>query len=258
MSYALKRKLPTIYKLLKKFEIYIPASTLLWDKKKYKVNLKIISMLSVWKSWPRLKREADIVFNMYEGGDLIDIGAYHGVYSFLLGPKAKLEDNFILCEPDPDAEKTLFENLSILKRLFKKVKFQFISEPIGDGKNVFKNPTDYGHPVYSAERNSINTLEKKEIILQSEKIDDLVKRLNLKPTFVKIDVEGAEYSILKGMPDTLKDFKPLVMLEKHPTLLPNNISINEINNFLKDKGYEVESEIFQDDIAITQVWKNYN
>ena len=48
------------------------------------------------------------------------------------------------------------------------------------------------------------------------------------------------------------------MLEKHPTLLPNNISINDINNFLKDKSYKVESEIFQDDIAITQVWKNYN
>ena len=258
MSYALKRKFPIIYKFLKKFEIYVPASTLLWDKKKYKVNLKIISMLSIWRSWPRLKREADVVFKMYEGGDLIDVGAYHGVYSFLLGPKAKLEDNFILCEPDPDAEKALFKNLSILKKIFKKVKFQFISEPIGDGKTVSKNSTDYGHPVYSAEKSDINAIEKKEVILQSEKIDNLVKRLNLKPTFVKIDVEGAEYAILQGMTDTLKDFRPLVMLEKHPTLLPKNISINDINNFLKGRGYQVESEIFQDDIAITQVWKNYN
>ena len=258
MSYALKRKFPIIYKFLKKFEIYVPASTILWDKKKYKVNLKIISMLSIWRSWPRLKKEADVVFDMYEGGDLIDIGAYHGVYSFLLGPKAKFEDTFILCEPDPDAEKTLFENLSILKKIFKKIRFQFISEPIGDGKPVSKNPTDYGHPVYSAEKKNINTIGKKEIILQSIKIDNLVRKLNLKPTFVKIDVEGAEYAILQGMSDTLEDFKPLVMLEKHPTLLSKNISVDDINNFLKNKGYRVESEIFQDDIAITQIWKNYN
>ena len=60
------------------------------------------------------------------------------------------------------------------------------------------------------------------------------------------------------MTDTLKDFRPLVMLEKHPTLLPKNISINDINNFLKNKDYEVESVIFRDDIAITEVWKNHN
>jgi len=258
VSYALKRKFPLIYKFLKKFESYVPVSTLLWDKKKYKVNLKIVSMLSLWRSWPRLKKEAEVVFNMYGGGDFIDVGASQGVYSFLLGPKAKIEDTFILCEPDPSAKKILFENLAILKKIFKDINFQFISEPIGDGKVGFKNPTIYGHPVYSAEKSGTNTLKNKETILQSEKLDNIVKKLNLKPTLVKIDVEGAEFAVLQGMSDTLKDYKPLVMLEKHPTLLPKNISIDDINNFLKNKDYEVESVIFRDDIAIAEVWKNHN
>ena len=258
MSFALKRKFPNIYNFFKKFESYVPVSIFLWDKKKYKVNLKIVSMLSIWRSWPRLKAEADIVFNMYNGGDFIDIGSYHGVYAFLLGPKAKKQDTFILCEPDPSAKKDLNENLDILKRIFKNIKFQFISEPISNGNAVTKNPTIYGHPVYSYEKNNIDLAGNKKKFLESTKVDNLVKKFKLKPTFIKIDVEGAEYAILQGMSDILKNCKPLIMLEKHPTLIPKNISINDINNFLEKRGYKVESVIFQDDIAITEVWKSYS
>ena len=105
MSLALKRTLPLLYKFLKKYEKYVPASTVLWDQKKYILNLKIISMLSIWKSWPRLKKEADIVFNLYDGGDFLDIGASRGVYSFLLAPKANINDVFVHCEPDPNIKK---------------------------------------------------------------------------------------------------------------------------------------------------------
>ena len=45
MSFALKRKFPHVYNILKKFEKYVPAVTKLWDKKNYLVNLKIVSML---------------------------------------------------------------------------------------------------------------------------------------------------------------------------------------------------------------------
>ena len=88
MSFALKRTFPKIYNFLKKYEKYIPFPIYLWDQKKYILNLKIISMLSIWKSWPRLKEESNIVFDLYNGGDFIDIGAAQGFYSFLLAPKA--------------------------------------------------------------------------------------------------------------------------------------------------------------------------
>ena len=89
MSLALKRVLPSLYTFLKKYEKHIPASTLLWDKKKYYFNLKIVSQLNIWKSWPRLKREANLVFDIYDGGDFIDIGAANGDYSFFLLQKQK-------------------------------------------------------------------------------------------------------------------------------------------------------------------------
>ena len=47
---------------------------------------------SVWRLW-RLWREFGVseieaVYNEYNGGDFIDVGAFHGFYSLLLGPKA--------------------------------------------------------------------------------------------------------------------------------------------------------------------------
>ncbi len=258
MSFALKRKFPTIYNFLKKFEKYIPASTFLWDNRKYRVNLQIVSMLSYWREWPRLKAEVKTVFDLYDGGDFIDVGAYHGVYSFFLAPKAKIQDTFLSCEPDSEATQDLVDNLNVLKKIFRDINFKFNFEPIGDGKHVIKNSTIYGHPVFSSKKNVNNNLEDNTKILKSTALDELVKKNKISPTFIKIDVEGAEYNILEGMTNILATYKPLIMIEKHPTLIPKHISISHIDNFLIKKGYKLQTEIYKDDVAITEIWKNYN
>ena len=48
------------------------------------------------------------------------------------------------------------------------------------------------------------------------------------------------------------------MLEKHPTLLPKNVNIGSINSLLHRNGYEMDKEIYKDDVAITEIWKNSN
>ena len=64
--------------------------------------------------------------------------------------------------------------------------------------------------------------------------------------------------MLLGMSYVLEHYKPMIMIEKHPTLIPKNIEISQIDNFLIKKGYKLETEIFKDDIAITEIWKNNN
>ena len=48
------------------------------------------------------------------------------------------------------------------------------------------------------------------------------------------------------------------MLEKHPTLLPKNITIEKIDSFLNELNYKKEKLIFKDDIAINELWKKSN
>jgi FkbM family methyltransferase len=251
MSLALKRTVPFLYTFLKRYEKYIPASALLWDKKKYILNLQIISMLNYWRHYPRLKKEAEIIYSLYKGGDFIDVGAHNGVYSFLLAPKANIDDTFVQCEPDPDAKKNLLDNLKVLNKLFSHIKLKFVFDPISNGKSVAKYPTDYGHPVYFSKIKN-NGSEKN---IDSVQIDDLVKKLDLNPKFIKVDVEGAEYEVLQGAINTLKNYKALIMLEKHPTLIPKNITFDMIDNLLNGAGYEKECLVFKDDIAINEIWK---
>ena len=66
-------------------------------------------------------------------------------------------------------------------------------------------------------------------------IDAVAERLRLQPDVLKIDVEGAELSVLKGALDTLRKSRPIILIEIHSEeLLAACIA------FLGPLGYEFE------------------
>tara|TARA_A100001011_G_C14044279_1_gene729118 strand:+ start:622 stop:792 length:171 start_codon:yes stop_codon:yes gene_type:complete len=56
------------------------------------------------------------------------------------------------------------------------------------------------------------------------------------------------------MKETLKNFKPKIMLEKHPTMLAKNISIDDINEILKKNNYK-PNLINKSKLAIREIWE---
>ena len=64
--------------------------------------------------------------------------------------------------------------------------------------------------------------------IQSVTVDDLTSNIKIPLSLIKIDVEGAELDVLQGMKETLKIYKPKIMLEKHPTLIPKNINLKNV------------------------------
>jgi len=249
MSLAIKRIFPKLYQKIKLISNKLPANVEFWDKKNYKVTNKINEMFKPWKTMESLIKESNVAFENYNGGDFIDVGAYIGFYSFLLAPKSNLSDNFISCEPDKNVQNDLLENLKILSGVFKELKIDFVNSPINKGNDVTMANTPYGHPSFqeSSEKNN----DKKSI--KSKTLDSIVNSFSLNPKFIKIDVEGAELDVLQGMKETLKRYKPKIMLEKHPTLIPRNISIKNIDNYLYEYSYQSKL-IYSDDIAIREMW----
>jgi hypothetical protein len=56
------------------------------------------------------------------------------------------------------------------------------------------------------------------------------------------------------MKETLKNFKPKIMLEKHPTMIPKNISLEVINKLLEDNNYK-GTLINKNSITIREIWE---
>ena len=56
---------------------------------------------------------------------------------------------------------------------------------------------------------------------------------NFKPSFLKIDVEGANLNVIKGGWDTINTYKPFIQVENDAVLENNSI----IEDMLKDIGY---------------------
>jgi FkbM family methyltransferase len=147
------------------------------------------------------------------GMTVYDVGANIGTYSLQftnwIGPTGRL----YAIEPNPmcvsylraNLERTSARNYSVIPLALSdrpcKVRFtiNYASSMIGIGSDSPQT----GKPGHT-------------IQVQGESLDCLVKRLNLRnPDFIKVDVEGAEGSVIAGMLETLVRARPVLMLELH-------------------------------------------
>lgn len=71
-----------------------------------------------------------------------------------------------------------------------------------------------------------------------QSIDNLVKLGYEKPDIIKIDVEGAEYDVLEGAENTLRAFKPHILLATHDCHLPG-VQDRSVK-FLEALGYTLQ------------------
>lgn len=87
------------------------------------------------------------------------------------------------------------------------------------------------------------------ITVKAIRMDSFFDQTRVPPDVVKIDVEGAEFSVLQGMSRILREHRPVLFLEIHPLYLRSfGSSTQELLTFLDQHGYEVRQiEEMRDD-----------
>jgi len=160
-----------------------------------------------------LKLARFLLNNLQQGDVFLDIGAHYGYFSLLASKLVGNKGKVIAFEASPDTYKILLKNK--------------VQNLIPINKAVSDTDTDlifYEFPNLFAEYNALDInqyLDEKwfadnqprEIIVQSEILDNYLIKENIHPQIIKIDVEGAEYQVLQGAAKYLKKNAPVIAME---------------------------------------------
>ena len=225
---------------------WAPRRTTFWDSRERVVPRRLRKEIELWRQ--KDAGEGAAVYESYEGGDVLDIGSFHGLYPLILAPKARAGSTFLCFEPDPGAMARLQYNLGIASSLFPGLRFSALPWVVGDGSTAqaYFPMGEGNHPRFSSSQTGSNGA-------RSLCADDCVKLFAMRPSLVKIDVEGAELSVLRGLQSTLSDYRPTVMLELHPKWQPPGSSVQAVVDMLRDHAY-TSTNISADDLAVRQLW----
>tara|TARA_B100000965_G_scaffold145151_1_gene120991 strand:+ start:944 stop:1696 length:753 start_codon:yes stop_codon:yes gene_type:complete len=189
--------------------------------------------------------------------DTIDIGVYRGVYSYEMAKYSKIVHAF---EPNPIIFKDIELNLG---KIIKNINLYNFALSDKENKVLLKVPIrnkNYDKSNYEEyfqmgkatihEQNVMGDIETFEI--KSKKLDNFT--FSNRISFIKIDVEGHEMSVIKGAENTIKQYKPTLLVEIEEKHSKQKVldSINYINSL----GYE--SFFYDNELKSTNNLNNLN
>jgi hypothetical protein len=130
---VLARQLLTDPDLQKNILNQIPTDHLFSDGIKREVPMRIHGRFSCWNESEELIRESRKAFEIYSGGDLLDVGAFQGYYSFLFSPKAGKQSRFVSIEGDARVYQELLATIQSLSPHFQEISYIPLPLIAGDG-----------------------------------------------------------------------------------------------------------------------------
>lgn len=231
--YAISNKLTT-GKILRFFLRFIPKNItirILQGPLRGKKWIKNSGVNGYWLGSYELEGQKILFENLKKGDIFFDIGANVGFYSLLAAELVDKNGRVFSFEP-------FEENFYYLKKHIK----------INNYKNIFS------FKMAVADKNNIAFFKKEkssamghlgdgDIKVEVISLDEQLKNKELPiPNFLKIDVEGAEFLVLKGAQNLLKANHPIIFLSIHSDLLRE-----ECFNLLLSLGYNL-SPIKEEDL----------
>ena len=173
---------------------------------------------------------------------MIDVGAHKGEFlsSFLSIKKIK---KFYCFEPQTEVfnmlsgiykknKKVLLFNIALGEKLKKKKMFLSNLTSTSTMSNYNKNSK------WLKFKNFIlKNKNQKTIYVKQKSFDQFFNNINLKKSFLKIDVEGYELNVLRGSKKKIKDIKYILIEHQFSNQYKNNF--DEVKKFLIKNNFEI-------------------
>ncbi len=165
------------------------------------------------------------------GDTYFDIGAHFGYFTLLSSSIVGEAGEVHAFEPTPSTYGILQSNVEDRSNVI-------LNNCAVFSKNITLPFKDYG-----IEYSAFNSLEdprleicnREKLEVQATSLDEYVYSKKLVPNFVKIDAEGAEYEILVGGEQMIKEFKPIISVEVGGN---NSVKCIQYLTGMRYQGYE--------------------
>ena len=168
----------------------------------------------------------------------VDVGANLGYYT-ILASKLMPDGIVYAFEMDEYNYNLLNKNLNINR--CKNINIYHAAVTDSSGVINYKNNLRRPNPTIGLSTDSSKNKFGRLKSVQAVSLDDFFKEKKFIPEVIKIDVEGAEMKVLKGMQNILENNNVQLFLEIHPIGLKVKFqsSTNEVISNLIDKGYSI-------------------
>ncbi len=180
----------------------------------------------------------DIIKNeIKQGMFCIDIGCNIGYYALLESKLVGDKGNIITFEPSPINFRFFNDNLK-LNNITNVKAYNFA---IGDNNSKINFLiADWSNASRVVEANYPTTNTEKIIPVAVKKLDTIIEEEGFSQVdFIRMDIEGYEFNAYEGMKNTIKKFKPKLLIEVHGNLMGIDKTIKFLNKIEED-GYDLK------------------
>ena len=178
------------------------------------------------------RRSIEAHFKPLPGQTVVDVGAHIGCWTLYAASRVGPEGRVIAIEPHPANVVNLRLNLQ-LNRL-KNVVIKQVALGKEDGETILRESS------VSASHSAVTVPEEatgQKLKVPLRRLDSLLEELKITGVdWIKVNAEGAEYNILLGSEDTLKQQSAKILVQTH-----GQEGLAKVSSLLEKFGYRVQT-----------------
>jgi FkbM family methyltransferase len=196
-------------------------------------------------------RENEIIehFGPKQGDVVVDVGAHIGRYTIISSKRVGINGKVIAIEANPENYEMLKKNIQLngLTNIIA-LNYAVNSKEEESRLKLYLPGEEVGYTIYNTiMTNRANPKEDKFVEVNATTLDNLLllqqngighEQVN----WIKVDVEGAEFEVLKGAINVLSKSKDIVLLIEIHNLHNGTNHYKDIVNFLSSYDFEIEFE----------------
>jgi FkbM family methyltransferase len=184
------------------------------------------------------------------GDVVLDIGANFGLYSLPTSRWIGENGRLYAFEPLNGNTALLHRNFRLNSILNATIVSAAVSNDRAKTLKFFCDNTNVSLTASLNVPDSANFIE-----VDNVRLDDWCQGNGIHPSFIKIDVEGAEMEVLRGAEITLRTYMPNILMEVHGFALPHfSSSVGELRSWIQNLGYH-ETVIEGEDEYFTSIFE---